>query len=205
MEGPNNEIPNAENKPEKKELPSRLKVLVVEDQEWPKISILKAIKTNFGNFLPDFRDGGDLKMVDNERDLLTIINDPDASFDIVFLDNRILARPFDDGARPSRRISRNTSFLDMEGIEKNAFAIHEDSDNFMDADKINAYPLIGALKEKKMLVVGTSSMSERELARTGDHKPDFSITKMFSDADESLAGIKGQVLDKLIEEQKEKQ
>jgi len=181
-----------ENKTEKRELQGKLKIWIVEDQHFPKIILLNAVKTNFGEFFENFKNGEGVFLVDNFADAQKILESEDLKNNIILLDNRL-----PETRSPKSKLESSTKDADLKEFDPSAFEIYEDDLEHLGNTAVDGYALIEQFKSKGATVIGTSSMDEDEIHSKGLGMPDFQIGKKFSEAKEGLAGIKETILDRM--------
>lgn len=144
-----------------------MKLLIVEDQELPREALEYAINTVMLKFYEGFSKGDyDCARWYTEAEKLIA----ERTYDLVLLDHKM---PYE-----------NPGCKDTEDIKK-----------FSNTLQDIGYALIRKIKAKnpKTIVIGTSSLSERELS--GSIKPDFTMRKDFirteSDLERIVAQMKG--------------
>ena len=138
-----------------------MKLLIVEDQKYPLEALEFAINKVVPAHFPDF--------VKGSYDVAKCYNDAqkritDQEYGIVLLDNRM---PYEDqGDLEDRDMSRFSDTLENIG-----------------------YSLIPTIKDRNSntVVIGTSSLSKGELR--GMPTPDFTMSKMWGDAETELEAI----------------
>jgi CheY-like chemotaxis protein len=138
-----------------------MKILIVEDQKYP----LEALEFAVGKVMPRHFEG----FTKNDYDVARCYSKAEeqvgkANYDMILLDNRM---PYEDqGDLEDKDFSRFSANLENTG-----------------------YRLIPLIKSKnpKTTVIGTSSMSKGELR--GLPAPDFTMRKMWGEAEEDLETI----------------
>lgn len=175
---------------EKKELPPKIKVVIIEDQYWPQLALLNGLKINFGDMIDDFSDGKDVLLVRNYEDAEKLLKDENFKADIVFLDNKLVTTPINQSEQ-----KKNTFDDDLKKFDSEKFDLYDDPKNFSDLPWENGYTLIDAFKKRGCIVVGTSSMSNEELRSKGLSGPEYQVDKTKING-ESTAELKKKLVGK---------
>lgn len=142
-----------------------MKLLIVEDQRYPLEALEFAVDKVVPTHFPDFAPGS--------SDVVKCYNDAqrkvsDQEYDVVLLDNRM---PYEDQGDLERRDMRK----------------------FSASLRNMGYSLISVIKDRNpdTVVIGTSSLSKDELK--GMPAPDFTMSKMWGEAEAELEAILEQV------------
>lgn len=174
---------------EQKESRKKIKILIIEDQGYSQLILLKSLKNILGDQIDNFANGRDILIIDNYREALKFLKESDFDYQMVLLDNRVNLEPVPVEKRGKMINAR------IRGIESDAFQIYDDPEDYSDYPKVDAYSLADEFKKKGAIVIGTSSMSVEELKQKNLPTPDFQIKKF--DSDEMLANLKEELLEKI--------
>jgi len=140
------------------------KILIVEDQKWPLRALNDAVNAVAPRHFIDYLGHDTAKSYNDAQKLISA-----RDYTLVLLDNRL---PYENqGNLEDRDMHAFSSTLENIG-----------------------YTLIPKIKERnsKTIVIGTSSMSKDELK--GFPTPDFTMSKMYGEAEENLEEILKKVI-----------
>lgn len=172
---------------EVKEEPAGLRFVVIEDQYETRLILLRAIYNGFGDKIKNFREDGDVRLIDNLADANALIAEGDLAGVVVLLDHNIYLTPPDrSGQEPKKGVF-------SEKYDTKGFTLYDDPPLLHKSDAVQGvgYTLANSLKKKGAIVIGTSSMDGKELGSAGVPELDFAVQKSYG---LSLADIKESVL-----------
>lgn len=137
----------------------KLRMLIVEDQEYPLMALEKAVKEVFPKHYPEAFSGYEIAKCYNEAEQAVT----SGNYDFILLDHRL-------------------------PLENPGNLENEDMNKFSASLKNIGYRLIPKIRanDRRTTIIGTSSMS-RELQY--EPSPDYSMSKMFGQAEQDLERI----------------